>query len=738
MNMTIQVIQEKTIDAIVIMSTAITNLRLYPPTNAMIDQTIDRLLHALAAILEEHDPLIIAESERIFIVAGEPAGAKHQEKPQIRSIIELLTTLGIRSVSFERGLAKEDLTTLLQALNLKPEAIKMEGGLQELLCRKGLLHIRVDEKIYIAKDKDQQIVASMDVKDDDIITFLMEMDPGLADLAQIREKAKDPEWISTIFQTGMKHFKAQQGSVPNIQLSDNLVQIVCMLEKISSPADLERIIHLVSRSVMEMENDMIGLFLSHDVKKLFGGRLFEEIIGNLDEDRFAAVADGLTDTLTASGERGQTAAASFDALMNTVKGQTYESERRARAAREKEEQSKRFTLLSERIQRLLQGDEVAFLDEHLIVELPSTLRELYKLGEGHNNDILLEQLTSRLHSRNFDVRSRSAEILSRILNDNLADERSDRTGYLIDKLAGWLRSETTFSAAYERVCLQLKQLAHTVLERNPFVEVNPILDILSLIQSGRSPKEPAMVTLAADALRELASAELLETLFQELQTNGQGKQREAAHTLGRLGVVPAERLLDMLRDSNDSDERVRILQIISEIGGPSIPVITARMTMNEPWYVLRNLVYILGRVGGEAQAVGLAPLLLHENPKVQSEAMKSLQRIGGKVRAETLLSVLPKVDESFRMNIVEMLGTIKAAGAVPALVALLQAKSSSPLKPDLDEKICIALGNIGSEGALPALREIAKSKGFFVIHSSREKAMIAAEKAIAAISRRKQ
>jgi HEAT repeat protein len=163
-----------------------------------------------------------------------------------------------------------------------------------------------------------------------------------------------------------------------------------------------------------------------------------------------------------------------------------------------------------------------------------------------------------------------------------------------------------------------------------------------------------------------------------------------------------ERLLDMLRDSDDSDERVRILQVISEIGVPSIPVITARIIMSEPWYILRNLVYILGRVGGEAQAIDLAPLLLHENQKVQSEAMKSLQRIGGKVRAETLLSVLPKADATFKMSIVEMLGTIKAVGAVPALVALLCSKSSASMKSDLDEKICMALANIGRVRLGPA------------------------------------
>ena len=42
--------QEKAIDTMVIMNTAIINLRLYPATNAMIINTIDRLYETFQAI----------------------------------------------------------------------------------------------------------------------------------------------------------------------------------------------------------------------------------------------------------------------------------------------------------------------------------------------------------------------------------------------------------------------------------------------------------------------------------------------------------------------------------------------------------------------------------------------------------------------------------------------------------------------------------------------------------------
>jgi HEAT repeat protein len=733
-------IQQKAIEIIMLMNKAVNNLRLYPPSSAITSQSIDRLLQALTGILSEEDPLILAESERVLLIGGELAGPRDQERPQVRSFIETIVNLGIKSVSFGIGVEKEEIAAFLLEIIQSPEAMRADGGLQDILTRREVLHIRIDEKIYVAKDKDQQIVASMEVKDDDIVNFLMEAeaDPGAVDLQHIREKAKDTEWVTEIFQAGMKHIKEQQGTGVNIQLSENLVNMVRMLEKIADPSDLERIAHLVSRSVTDMDSEMISLVLSRDVQDLFRGRLFADIIEELDQNRFAEVVDELERTASMHGNQSQSAARSLEELMKTDKGRKLESERQAIAAREKEEREKRLAWLRERFQGLLKGEEAAFIDQGLMTELTGVFQEFYTLDDAPTADALIERFAEKLRSRNSDVRSHTAVFLSQILNDLLDNGRENHIGHLAERLAGWLRSEPVFTLAFETICLQLKEYERALLQQNPFVLVNPTLDILTLIQSGRSKKDQAMLVLVDEALRELATDELLNVLFEEFRNNSQGKQKEAARNLGRLGAAPVERLLDILRESEDNAERVLILQIISEIGAPSLPAITARMSHDEPWYVLRNLIYVLGRVGSEAQSADLAPLLLHDNQKVQQETLKSLMRIGGKNRAEILLSALPGADDQLKMSIVEMLGTIKASEAVSTLVQLLRSKTvSTSSKADMDEKICTALGVIGSKEALPALMEISSAKGFLVGRSYPEKVKIAAGKAVAAITRQK-
>ena len=187
-----------------------------------------------------------------------------------------------------------------------------------------------------------------------------------------------------------------------------------------------------------------------------------------------------------------------------------------------------------------------------------------------------------------------------------------------------------------------------------------------------------------------------------------------------------------MRESDDSHVRVRILHIFSEIGTPGISVITERIAHEEPWYFLRNLAYMLGRIPNNTVASALEPLLLHENKKVQQEAMKSLYRAGDSERGPILLSILGDVDEPMQADVTEMLGNLKYSPAIPCLTDMIRMRPliTTLSRIDLEEKICVALGKIGSQEAMPVLTEISKPKGLLALTPYHEKVKYAAIKAL--------
>ena len=100
---------------------------------------------------------------------------------------------------------------------------------------------------------------------------------------------------------------------------------------------------------------------------------------------------------------------------------------------------------------------------------------------------------------------------------------------------------------------------------------------------------------------------------------------------------------------------------------------------------------------------------------------------------------MPGADEKFKLSLIEALGNAKAADIVPDLLDILTTRPfvTTAARTLMEEKICIALGAIGSPEAIPDLSEIAEPKSFFRISSYPKKVKAAAARVLESI-RKKQ
>ena len=735
-------IQQKAIAILILVNTAITNLRLYPPTSAMIVNTIDRLYQAFSAAFEEEPSLVFAESERNILICGDPVGTGDLERPQVRSFLELLLHFEIRSITFEKGLEIEELLRLFPILCKKPETVTGEGGLQKALDEARLTHVLLDKKIYIAKDENQQILASLDIRDDDIIEYIVGSNPDLnLDPQKIKEMAKDAEWATRIFQTGMTQIMQQRGKLPDHQLSANMVRMIGILNKIVGPDDQDRIARLIAKAIADLDVGLASAVLTQDIGDLFGGKIFRDVLDQMDGEKFAGVVERIRSLendraggpLRSPEAGGKTTPGTYDRLMASEKGKEFQRKKKEQETRENEERERQLRRIGLEIAPLLSGDENAFLNKPLMASLPEISAQLTAYGVRQTADALLVRVAEGLLSKSESVRDEASATLVRMI-DPLPPERQraivlGQTGVFLK----WIRLETAATSAYEKIGRRLKEQVEEQIRKGQLADCIPVLDLFHRIEAGVLEKNDTAQAMAADIIRELASPENLEILFRQF-SQGEGKnQQDAGRILGRLGEVLLNRLLDILRDNDDSKERIRILNVFAEIGKPAIPVIRGRIVPDEPWYFLRNLAYILGRIPSEATANALQPLLLHREEKVRQESMKSLSRAGGNERGPVLLSMLPRVDDTFKLDVVEMLGGVRYAGAVPSLVEMLRTRPliAPATRIDLEERICTALGKIGSPEAVPILTEISKPKGFFTRNAYPDKVRNAASLALA-------
>jgi HEAT repeat protein len=320
-----------------------------------------------------------------------------------------------------------------------------------------------------------------------------------------------------------------------------------------------------------------------------------------------------------------------------------------------------------------------------------------------------------------------------------SEEKKDMIKISSEQVARWIEMEPAATPAYKIICRSLQTLLQGFITYRFYAEANAIINVFGKIYSGELKKDDDVRAVAVEVLRNLASENNINILFKELNINEKNKT-VVFQILAGFGEIIMNKLLNSLRYTSDSKERINIIHIIEEAGQRAIPAIRQKIAVDAPWYFLRNMAYILGRISKETDVEILRPLLLHKDKRVCKEAFKSVEQTGGNERGPLLLSVLPQADQELRVSIIELLGKIRYAEAVTVLLDMLKNKSliGKDEQTSMQEKICTALGTIGSPDAIKTLSEIAESKSFLGIRSYPEEVKNAAKRALVNIKRKQE
>jgi HEAT repeat protein len=713
--------QQKALDTLALMSMAVQNMRLYPPSGAMAFVAVDRLNQTLAGMFAQGAKLIFTVSGKNVLLCGDPLSPTARQRRQHEALLERLLRLGIRSITLEKGLDRTELASFLEIIDRNPEHVRSEGGLPQLLAERNLLHILIDQKVHVARNGNRRTPAGSESVDDPVVRDVMQAFPELrGDLERVREMVREPERLCDAFRAAVEQDPAQHGIETDIDRSERVTRMIRALDRATAgmnPEGQEGICRRIGTSISGMDPEAVSRVLSGDIEGLFGGVLMQHIINGMDDAKFAEI----NERLLSRGSQG----AAADQGAGTVTGPS-------KTAGARGVMDPNWSIAP-----FLNGAEDAFPDRLPVTFLPELAA---RLADDDENALwaIIRRLSGSLLDPREDVRAGAASALAGIMDGLPGDLQEEVVEGIADGLVAWVRFETESTPAYERICLALKNHVTYLIHRGRYDTAVPVLDVFSRIHAGVLEKNVMVQRVAAEVIRDLASDRLTGLLFAEFHGGRDGKRTASGRMLARLGEVPLNRLMDMLRDQGESNKRVRILQVLGEVGPMVIPLIRERIREGGSWCCLRNLTYLLGRVGSEKDLGELRPLLFHEDLRVRREALRSIQRIGGDERGPLLLSVLTEASDPARINIVEMLGRLKWADAVVPLLDLLKDRPfiASSSRADLEEGICVALGRIGAPGAIRTLSNIRDSKSFLGVQPYHEKVIYAAARALASIRSR--
>jgi HEAT repeat protein len=179
-----------------------------------------------------------------------------------------------------------------------------------------------------------------------------------------------------------------------------------------------------------------------------------------------------------------------------------------------------------------------------------------------------------------------------------------------------------------------------------------------------------------------------------------------------VGVATVEALKPIVMVEEATLASQRAEQAILGFGQLAVTRV-ASLVDDERWFVQRNGARLLGRTSSPEAVPLLQPLLRRSDPRVVREAVSALGTIDDPAAARAIHTLLRSATGAQRRAVIDVLVAGKDRRVVPILVHVL--RESQPLGKDhaMVLETAKALGTVGSEEGVPALKTLADRRAFW-------------------------
>jgi hypothetical protein len=255
----------------------------------------------------------------------------------------------------------------------------------------------------------------------------------------------------------------------------------------------------------------------------------------------------------------------------------------------------------------------------------------------------------------------------------------------------------------------------------------------SLEQAAKTPGLPEdRILRIRRSLEGLASVDNLRAVSNAMRWYPKGTPEHDGCTelLQTLGSETIDPLLELVADEPDMASRKRLVDLISGMAGAFIDELSARVT-DERWYVVRNVVMILGKTHDPQILGALGRTLRHGDARVRRETIRALAGLHDRLAIEMLIAALSDADAQNVQLAARYLGVQHAEGAVPALQQVARGEGTGNRETAARVEAIEALGKIGSQEAVPTLQQLSERRG--IRRARTREVSSAAESALAAI-----
>jgi len=388
--------------------------------------------------------------------------------------------------------------------------------------------------------------------------------------------------------------------------------------------------------------------------------------------------------------------------------------------------------LSRRVELLSQGEALWSVDFSRVRDVISRLLANDQASEATG---IIQRYLDGLASEDLSVRRRAADNARYVLQ---TIEKAGKAQPVLNRISElFLRrlQEEPDDDVTSRLAGGLAFLVDLWLRGG---DLRPALDVMRKAEQLTSATSDTLRRKGerlTEALSRAGNDKTFGSLTGMLLEGGEHASIEAAEILKRGGGRSADYLIERLAEEENRSHRARLVTLLKEMGkGSSKPFLSR---LEDPrWFLVRNVVGILGDIGDPSAMPALARVATHGDPRVRRELIRTLTRLETDDSREMIVAALNDEDRGVQITAVGALASVKGRRAREVLLDLAKKTGVFADAPvELRQEAFRGLAKARVPEAFDVLSAVIKRKGFLGFGESSE-TRAAAVKALGGVGSR--
>ena len=638
------------------------SLSLYPPEHPQIAGSTSKALRALMNLLLEHDVVTLGVSPESLMFEQRWLDKNNRI---FKNFASALFDLGIASLSFSRGLTFSELLSFNQLLRADRDSVEAAGGFPALLEMQRISHIQIRPIDYSSfRDRtDADSASSQSLWED----FLQGVLTGSLDA-----HGSSAEWPGNL-----------NPSIIAAALNQRLAA------EIAGSKDYERLVSTLVTKLVETDPD------SEDLPGRKLGSLLEQLNPELRDSFISSTLATLEQTPTTAEQ----------ILTNLPEDLLAEILQR---------QHSRQLNVSSRLVKLV--------DKLSTTRNPKVGYPQKSAPEALDEDVVLARLDVLFNEENQDLYMPGSyqyalrEILDEDLLSNIPEAEKQTLKETLEQqsierqccaIIFELVNEPLSAESDVTLQQNLMDLSRFFLDTGDFTALREIyLRWSAYLNSDRSRTTVFNETVLANQTRPAFIAEVLDGV----DLWGQEKVAEIATYIEAVGEAYSDPLIKRLGLEQQLALRRTWMKLLEGIGISAHQAIIPGLK-DQRWYLVRNLLSVLGEQPELTSIKAIQQLANHPHPKVRQEVLRIMFRLNPATANRLLLRELNNDDPAARLAAAQIADLSRAPEIVTSLLQLLKTEIGGTADLELKQQLLRALARIGNPNSLPVLKQLLQKKG---------------------------